>query len=149
MIVQGTVPAPTVQGQTASGPADEGAAQGFGVVGNGAGWGISSSPNYVVSAIGTVTTAATLDWSVGGLFTLTLTTTDSCAVAFANVSLGQSILVAITDVTGTGTALTWPSTVTWEGGVLPCATPAAGVVLVSLTCFGLNKYFGTTRALHS
>ena len=125
--------------------------QGFHPVGlpSPGGWATLPSPCYAVQAIGTVTTAATLDWSVAGLFTLTLTTTDSCAVAFANVSIGQRIVIGITDVTGTGTALAWPSTVTWEGGVLPCATPAAGVVLVEITCFGANTYYGTTRALHS
>jgi hypothetical protein len=149
MIISGTITSAPVGGVTVQDPADQSAPQGFGVVANGMRWTATPSPNFAVSALGTVTTAATLDWSVAGLFTLTLTTTDSCAVAFANVSIGQVIRVAITDVTGTGTALTWPSTVTWEGGVLPGATPAAGVILVEITCFGLNTYFGTTRVLHS
>src|SRR5271157_3098818 len=155
MILSGTVTSPSVGGVTVQDPADQSAPAGFGVVANGMRWVATPSPNFAVSNLGTVTTAATLDWTVAGLFTLTLTTTDSCAVSFTNAagvltpSIGQTIRVAITDVTGTGTALTWPSTVTWEGGVLPCATPAAGVVLCEITCFGLNTYYGTTRVLHS
>ncbi len=159
-IVSGTVSSAPVgaAGTTVSAPADDSPLNGWGIVGNKGNWVMVPGPFFAVTSstvLGTVTTAVTVDWRLAGYFTFTLTTTDSCAVSFTGAdgvlspTFGQVIRIGITDVTGTGTATTWPSTVVWEGGVIPGATPAAGLILVELTCVGASAYLGTVRAMHS
>jgi len=152
MIISGTVTSAPVGGQTVQDPADQCAPQGFGVVANGMRWMATPSPNFVVVALGTLTTAAVLDWTQGGLFTVTCTGSDALAISFTNAagvltpSIGQTIRVANTGASGA--SATWPSTVTWEGGSAP-ATTNTGIVLIEITCVALNTYYGTARALHS
>ncbi len=146
MILANTVTSAAVQGATVPAAADDNPLLGLGVVGTGRNWVSTPSPNYVLSAIGTVTTAVNIDWTAAGYFTLTLTATDTCVMTFGigsssgslSASLGQSIKIAIT---GASTAaITWPSTITWIGsGSASAPTVTGNVTVVELVCTGVGS----------
>ncbi len=90
-------------------------------------WVIDPGESFVIQALGTVTTAANMDWTQAGYFTLTTTSGQNLTITFGTGSAtgisspvqGQFVKVR---VTGAGTpTITWPSTVTWVGII---ATPA-------------------------
>jgi len=87
--------------------------QGFSLVGAPAPGGWVTAPGQVsaVAASITVTTAATLDWSRYGLFQYLLTNgQNALALTFVNASVGQSILIALTQASSsTATTLTLPT----------------------------------------
>ncbi len=131
MVIGGTVTSPAVGGVTVQDPADTSPSVGLSVVGNGRYWSASPSPNYVISALGTVTTAVNIDWTSAGYFSLTLTGSDTCVMMFGigsstgalSASLGQVIKIRLTGAASA--AITWPSTITWVG-VLASTGGASG-----------------------
>lgn len=122
MILSNTVAAPSVQGVAAVGPADEGGAPvGSSVISNGASWQSSTTPGYVIKALGTLATGTTiLDWTQAGLFTFTayggaFTLSFTNAAGVFTPLVGQALEIYIT---GAGSAAaTWPTTITWVGSV--------------------------------
>ncbi len=79
----------------------------------GAGLGWATAPSNVATVIPslTITSAATLDWSQGGIYQF-LCTNGSNAVAFTftNVTVGQTVFVAIKQASShTATTLTLPT----------------------------------------
>ncbi len=121
MVVGGTVTSAPVGGVSVQAPADDSPIVGMSIVGNGRQYVQSPAPNYVISAVGTVTTAANLDWTQAGYFSLTLTGSDTCVITFGigsssgalSASLGQAIKIRLTGAASA--AITWPSTITGVG----------------------------------
>jgi hypothetical protein len=130
--------------------ADDNPVQGYGAVGNGQQWvGTPGLANAAINAMGTVTTAANLDWSAYGYFTLTTTASTNVAFTFyttasntagtnlASYSLGQQIRIRILAGAATVSVLSWPSTITWvgmktgTGGSSQVAAGASGAPLVA------------------
>lgn len=73
------------------------------------------------NALGTCTTAKTVDWSTSKSFTLTLTNGSNCALTFSNASAGNTITIDLTQASsggGTATA-SWATTTKWSGGTIP------------------------------
>ncbi len=148
MIVSGTVTSPAVQGVTVQDPADTSPSTGMGVTGANGKWVLDPGQSFVISALGTVTTAANLDWTQAGYFSLTLTGSDTCVVTFGtgsstgalSASLGQMIKIRLTGASSA--AVTWPSTITWVGlltgtsGASASAptVSAANVIDITLVC---------------
>jgi hypothetical protein len=121
--------------------------QGFSPVGAPAPGGWVTAPGQVsaVAASITVTTAATLDWSRYGLFQYLLTNgQNALALTFVNASVGQSILIALTQASSsTATTLTLPT------GAIVAGTAAAtqslthtnsAIDFVQVTCTAPGVY---------
>jgi hypothetical protein len=104
-------------------------------------WTASPSPNFAISALGTLTTTGNIDWSAAGYFSFTTTSGDNLTLTFATTAtaalaasaqvnsftVGQMIKIR---VTGAGTpTITWPSTVTWVG-ITATPTVSASAPLV-------------------
>ena len=87
--------------------------QGFSLVGAPApgGWVTAPSQVSAVQASITVTSAATLDWSRYGVFQYLCTNgSGALAFTFTNVTVGQSILIAVKQAsTTTATTVTFPA----------------------------------------
>jgi len=121
--------------------------QGFSPVGAPAPGGWVTAPGQVsaVAASITVTTAATLDWSRYGIFQYLLTNgQNALALTFVNASVGQSILIALTQASSsTATTLTLPT------GAIVAGTAAAtqslthtnsAIDFVQVTCTAPGVY---------
>ncbi len=93
-------------------------------LGPGKGWATATSNVASVVASVTVTTAATVDWSQGGIFQFLLTTADALALTFANVTVGQTILILLKQPASSTAA-----TVTVPTGSIVAGTAAATVSL--------------------
>ncbi len=123
MILSNTTTSAAVQGTTVPVPADDNPILGFGVVGTGKNWVGTPGPNAAIQALGTLTTAVNLDWTVASYFTWTSTTSSNETVTFgltgatstASYSLGQIIKCRVTASGSTQATITWPSTVSWNG----------------------------------
>ncbi len=133
---------------TAQDPVDVGAPNGWSPVGVGGAWSALPSPSYAPVPLGTLTTTGNIDWTLGGLFTLTTTGSDALVLTFyttaslaagtnlPSFSAGQTIEIL---VYGTATAtITWPATITWIGslastGGASASAPVFGAVNVSIS----------------
>lgn len=101
----------------------------------GAGGGGAAVPVVVLGNMGS---AKAINMGLGGAFSGTLNAA-TCAVTLSNPALGASYVVRLLkltqDATG-GRAVTWPASVTWQGGYAPALGPAAGAVdVILLTSF--------------
>ncbi len=161
MILRGIIASPPVQGVTVQDPVDQGAPVGWSPVGAGGYWMANPSPNYAISALGTLNTTGNIDWSVAGYFSMTLTASATLTLTFATTAtaslaaaaqvpsfdLGQVIKVRITSASGTAGTIVWPSTVTWVGtvtaggGTHAAPLPVTGSVLIDVTlvCTGTGS----------
>lgn len=90
----------------------------------------------------------TMDWNIGGAHSVTLG--GNRTIAWANPLDGQFIFVFLRqDGTGTRT-VTWPSTVSWSGGVAPTLTVTAAKtdIFVFVRHSTDNKEYGHTFGLN-
>lgn len=94
-------------------------------------------------AQGTVTTTTTIDWSQSNVFTMTLTSGDTCVVSFSNALSGQVIVVEATNGSSGGTGvITWP-TVKWAGGTPPTMTVGTAALDVYTFVYNGSFYVGS------
>ena len=107
-------------------------------------WVIDPGESFVVQALGVVTTAANLDWTAAGYFTLTTTSGQNLTITFgigsstgaSSPTQGQLIKVR---VTGAGTpTITWPSTITWVGIIATPAVSAAAPLVVNAVALDIT-----------
>jgi len=137
MQISGTVAAPSVQGVTAQSPADIAYTAGFSAVGNGTAWVLTPSDVFAVTTLASAATQ-TIDWSVAGVFLITLTA--NTTFTFKNVAVGQNIMLVLTqDGTGSRTG-TFPSGAIFVGGSKTLTTTASGIDTVQITCTGAGVY---------
>ena len=114
-----------------------------------AGWGTAPSPVAAVAAAATVTTAATCDWSRYGVFQYTLTANTQLTLAFSNVSVGQSVYIALTapaDLSAGATSVVMPGTTILGGTAGSFTTPTQTISVVDLLwvlCTSPGVYFVT------
>jgi hypothetical protein len=113
----------------------------------GAGKGWATAPSNVAGVVPsvTVTTAATVDWSQGGIFQYLLTTSDALALTFVNATVGQTIIILLKQPASSTAA-----TVTVPTGSIVAGTAAATVTLTGtnseidalvVTCTAPGVYF--------
>jgi len=98
------------------------------------------------SRLVTVTDAAstTVDWNQGNVQSITLTTGDT-HLTFANAQAGGEYKLIINQDSTGGRTITWPSSVTWAGGIAPALTADAnGTDVVSFIYQG-TKYLGSAK----
>jgi hypothetical protein len=122
---------------TVNTPADESAPQGFMPSSNGKSWVALPGP---AAAVYTDTYASTtsIDWSLGGIHLVTLT--GNVTFSFANVSVGQTIRLVITqDGTGSRTG-TFPSGCTFVGGQKTLTTTNGATDTVDIQCTATGTY---------
>ena len=127
MILRGLTASPPVQGVTVQDPIDIGGPAGFSPVAMGGWWTALPSPSFGYSALGTLTSAANIDWTAAGYFSFTLTAATALTLTFATTAtaalaaaaqvnsfaLGQMINIRFT---GAATAsIVWPATISWAG----------------------------------
>jgi len=98
-------------------------------LGAGKGWATAPSNVAAVVASVTVTTAATVDWSQGGIFQFLTTTNDALALTFANATVGQTILILVKQ----------PASSTAATVTLPTGSIVAGTAAASVTLTGTNS----------
>ena len=97
----------------------------------------------VTSAVGTVTTTATVDWSLSNVYTMTLTSGDTCVVSFSNAISGQVIVVEVTNGGSGGTGIvTWPTT-KWAGGTQPVQSTGTAALDVWTFVYNGSYYVGS------
>jgi hypothetical protein len=95
-----------------------------------AGQGAVVSPTFAASQ--------TIDWSTGTIFVLTLTA--NVTFIYANVTVGQTILLELTqDGTGSRTG-TFPTGSIFVGGSKTLTTTASATDTVSVTCTAVGTY---------
>lgn len=80
--------------------------------------------------------ASAIDWSLGAVFTKTLS--GNVTFTFANLKNGRSILVLLNGSAGTYT-VTWPAGILWPGGTAHSMT-ATGVDIVRFSRIGGTVY---------
>ena len=127
MILTNTVSTTTTlnnASSTVSAPADISAPVGYMPASNGESWVALPGPAVAIKALGTVTTAANLDCTLAGYFTLTGTAGSAIAMTFGTGSatgtfscyLGQVIKIRVTASGATVNTMTWTGyTVSWIG----------------------------------
>lgn len=104
--------------------------------------GVNEKYNAVTSSSGT----ATLDCSSGNVFSITLS--EATTFAFSNVpSSGTAYGLTLEvkqDASGSGYAVTWPSSIDWPSGVSPAFTSTANAVdiFTFFTRDGGTTWFG-------
>ena len=114
-----------------------------------AGWGTAPSPVAAVAASATVTTAATCDWSRYGIFQYTLTANTQLTFTFSNVSVGQSIYIALTepsDLSAGTTSVVMPGTTVLGATAGSFTTPTQTVSVIDILwvlCTSPGVYFVT------
>jgi uncharacterized membrane protein YiaA len=92
---------------------------------------------------GTVTTAVTIPWAASNVFTITLTSGNTCVVTFTGATSGQVIVVEVTNGSAGGTgAVTWP-TVKWSGGIVPGMTIGTAALDVYTFVYNGSYYVGS------
>lgn len=92
-------------------------------------------------ALTTCTTARTVDWSTGNVFTLTLTSGNACTLTFSNQVSGQSIVLWLTNGSAGGTAtVVWPTAKWFPAGAPTMTTGTAALDVCTCT------YNGTSTA---
>lgn len=102
-----------------------------------------ANTTVATQAIGTVTTTATITWSAGSLFTMTLTNGNTAVVTFSGAVSGQTIVVEVTNGATTGTGVvTWP-TVKWAGGTAPTMSTGANALDVYTFIYNGSYYVGS------
>jgi hypothetical protein len=93
--------------------------------------------------IGTVTTTASIPWATSSVFTMTLTSGNTCVVSFSGAVSGQIIMVEVTNGSAGGTGVvTWP-TVKWAGGTPPTMTVGTAAVDVYTFVYNGSYYVGS------
>ncbi len=127
MILSNTVASSVVLNgatSTVNTPADENAPVGFMPASSGKSWVALPGAAVAIQALGTVTTAANLDCTLGSYFTLTGTAGDAIAVTFGtggatgafSCQVGQVIKIRHTASGSTVNTMTWTGyTITWIG----------------------------------
>jgi hypothetical protein len=96
---------------------------------------ISGTATVAQTTIATQAISSTaIDWSTGSVFTQSNGST-SRTFTFSNQTSGQTIVVRLTQTTGT---VTWP-TVKWPGGTAPTAT-ASGTDVYTFVYDGTSTY---------
>jgi hypothetical protein len=110
---------------------------GFQPVGDGERWQLRpAGQGAVVSP--TFAASQTIDWSTGTIFVLTLTA--NVTFIYANVTVGQTILLELTqDGTGSRTG-TFPTGSIFVGGSKTLTTTASATDTVSVTCTAVGTY---------
>lgn len=84
---------------------------------------------------------AALDWSLGFVFTCSLTANTN--FNFSNAKAGQSIVIVATqDATG-GRTVAWTQTIRWRGGVAPTQTTTANKADLYTIAFDGTNYYGS------
>lgn len=110
---------------------------------------ISFSPNLSsYRFIDTDAATITMNWGIGGVHSVTLG--GNRTISWVNLLDGQFIFVSLRqDATGTRT-VTWPSTVSWSGGVAPTLTVTAAKtdIFVFVRNTTDNKEYGYTFGLN-
>lgn len=92
-------------------------------------------------ALTTCTTARTIDWSTGNVFTLTLTNSDACTLSFSGATSGQTITIWLSQPASTGSAtVVWP-TAKWFPAGAPTMT-TGGSALDVCTCNSNGASYG-------
>jgi hypothetical protein len=117
-------------------------------VGAGLGWSTAPSQVSTVADQVTVTTSATIDWSAAGIFQFLLTASQAFAPSFANVTVGQTILLLLKQPSGsahgtftTGNLGTFILAGTAAGTVtLGCASTYSGIDAIQVTCISPGVY---------
>ena len=105
-----------------------------------------ANATIATQAQGTVTTSTTINWANGNVFTMTLTSGDTCVVTFSNPTSGQIIVVEATNGASGGTgAITWP-TVKWAGGTPPTMTTGTAALDVYTFVYNGSFYVGSVVA---
>jgi hypothetical protein len=99
-------------------------------------------------ALGTLTTAGTVNWANGSVFTATLTSGNACTFTFSNKASGQTIVVVLTNGGSGGTAtVVWP-TVKWAGGSVPVMTTGTAAIDVYTFVYdGTNVYGSAIQSM--
>lgn len=95
--------------------------------------GAGKQANQALTAVGNITGATTLDFDVRGNY-ISATLTGAVTLAFANMRVGTSYILLLTQNATGGYAITWPAGVRWPGGVAPAInTTASRATLVTIT----------------
>lgn len=96
------------------------------------------------SNVGTVTTAATVDWTANGASQrLTLTSATNCTISMtAPSAVGWYTLKTISPPSGTVPAITWPASVKWAGGKKPVQATTLGRANVQRFYWDGTNYWG-------
>jgi len=137
MQIAGTVAGPTVGANTSTVPADIAYTQGFSPVGAGQAWTLTPSDVFAVT---TLVNAATqpIDWSTAGVFKITLGA--NTTFTYSNVTVGQQIVLQLTqDGTGSRTG-TFPTGSVFVGGSKTLTTAASGIDTVTVLCTAPGVY---------
>lgn len=89
-------------------------------------------------ALSTCTTARTIDWSTGNVFTLTLTSGNACTLTFSNPS-AKSIVIWLTNGSAGGTAtVVWPTAKWFPAGAPVMTTGTAALDVCTCTYNGTS-----------
>ena len=89
-------------------------------------------------ALSTCTTAKTIDWSTGNVFTLTLTSGNACTLTFTNPS-AKAITIWITNGSSGGTAtVVWPTAKWFPAGAPTMTTGTAALDVYTCTYNGTS-----------
>lgn len=104
----------------------------------------ASKPTFI-GTINTVVSmgAQAINGSLGSIFTRTLAGNETFTQT--NISVGQCILVVVTNAAGGGDTVTWFGTITWNttGGTAPVqAAGANGVTTYGFLCTAANTFLG-------
>lgn len=90
-----------------------------------------------------VDTAGVLDLSTGTYFSFTLS--GATTVSFTNAPASGTAVGFSIEINGDGSAITWPSSVKWSGGVAPVAS-ASKELYALVTTDGGTTYYGRKAA---
>lgn len=104
---------------------------------------IDGSARAGVQVVSDTSGTATIDWSLGNTFDVTLTSTGR-TIAFTNVKQGQTIKLALRqDNAGSKTVTTWPTGIKWPNGTVATLTTTANKVdnFVVWTSASTTEYF--------
>lgn len=91
----------------------------------------------------TVMAAQAIDGSLGNMFSRTLAGSETFTQS--NISVGQNIIVEVTNAVGGGDTVTWFSGITWvtSGGTAPVqASGASAITTYGFTCTASNTFLG-------
>lgn len=94
-----------------------------------------------VTAIGTVTTSATIDISAGTVITATLTASTACTFTMPTATAGKSFLLLLKQAAATGNGTATFTSVKWSSAGAPTITATAGKMdILSFISDGTNWY---------
>jgi len=104
---------------------------------------VGDGTNKVIYQYSTTAATQTLDLSTGTTFSFT--PSGATTVSFTNAPASGKAIGFSVEINGDGSAITWPSSVKWSGGVAPVAS-ASKELYALVTTDGGTTYYGRKAA---